>query len=84
MFTALESRNHSMNWSIYMYLIYSKCSLIFSFLVTPYYKNKLKGLYKTAMQDAELEAEYDVLYLIYGEIKLISILLNYIHQHTIV
>ncbi|OWF42254.1 SAGA-associated factor 29-like isoform X2 [Mizuhopecten yessoensis] len=25
--------------------------------VTPYYKNKLKGLYKTAMQDAELEAE---------------------------
>ncbi|KAK3084033.1 hypothetical protein FSP39_007082, partial [Pinctada imbricata] len=25
--------------------------------ITPYYKNKLKGLYKTAMQDAELEAE---------------------------
>ncbi|KAJ8312790.1 hypothetical protein KUTeg_010163 [Tegillarca granosa] len=25
--------------------------------VTPYYKNKLKGLYKTAMQDAEVEAE---------------------------
>lgn len=49
-------------------------SLIFSFLVTPYYKNKLKGLYKTAMQDAELEAEYDVLYLIQEEIKLITIL----------
>lgn len=25
--------------------------------VTPYYKSKLKGLYKTAMQDAEVEAE---------------------------
>ncbi|VDI09808.1 SAGA-associated factor 29-like isoform X1 [Mytilus galloprovincialis] len=25
--------------------------------VTPYYKTKLKGLYKTAMQDAEVEAE---------------------------
>ena len=25
--------------------------------VTPYYKNKLKGLYHTAMQDAETEAE---------------------------
>ena len=25
--------------------------------VTPYYKNKLRGLYNTAMQDAESEAE---------------------------
>ncbi|KAK7087636.1 hypothetical protein V1264_021660 [Littorina saxatilis] len=25
--------------------------------VTPYYKNKLRGLYNTAMQDAEAEAE---------------------------
>jgi len=26
--------------------------------VTPYYKTKLRGLYNTAMQDAEGEAEY--------------------------
>lgn len=27
-------------------------------LVSPYYKTKLKGLYNTAVQDAESEAEY--------------------------
>lgn len=31
--------------------------LIIAFTVTPYYKNKLRGLYNNAMQDAEGEAE---------------------------
>lgn len=48
-------------------------SFIFFFLVILYYKNKLKGLYKIVMQDVELEVEYDVLYLIQEEIKLIII-----------
>jgi len=28
------------------------------YAVSPYYKSKLKGLYTTAMQDAESEIEY--------------------------
>lgn len=67
-------KSHQESVDIHVIDIQYIYSLIFSFLVTPYYKNKLKGLYKTAMQDAELEAEYDVLYLIQGEIKLITIL----------
>lgn len=67
-------KSHQESVDIHVFDIQYIYSLIFSFLVTPYYKNKLKGLYKTAMQDAELEAEYDVLYLIQGEIKLITIL----------
>lgn len=67
-------KSHQESVDIHVIDIQYIYSLIFSFLVTPYYKNKLKGLYKTAMQDAELEAEYDVLYLIQEEIKLITIL----------
>ena len=32
-------------------------ALCLCILVTPYYKAKLKGMYNTAMQDAESEAE---------------------------
>ena len=43
--------------SILLFLTDISIASLMVFSVTPYYRNKLKGLYVTAKQDAETEAE---------------------------
>jgi len=48
--------NLNLQWMLVTFCCYSALSHVLC-SVSPYYKTKLKGLYTTAMQDAESEIE---------------------------